>query len=320
MADDEIGLALKRIHSDKPELRLAGCRKLISIGAINTAEPVLDTLAGIEAYAHEIGLLRGSCLYIRRVLNETKMTDAAGNPMLSDAAEREILAGNTFDDFYLLRREQGSANLIIVFTGMANQFGVSLALMQRILRRFDCHVIFLQDRQSQFYLGGVGGLGRSYRSTVTSLAQQASQLSVKNIFCLGQSAGGYASIQAGIELRANGVLAFVPFTTLEPLIESGRLPADGPGCGWDAALPRPLDLSVHIARADQLPHISIVYGAQSTVDVEQAQRLRHEAVEHIPIEGFATHGVFTKVVADNRFDDMISALFRSTPHVLNRER
>ncbi|WP_370343446.1 hypothetical protein, partial [Pararhodobacter marinus] len=76
----------------------------------------------------------------------------------------------------------------------------------------------------------------------------------------------------------------------------------------------PLDLAVQLARAEVVPHISIVFGALSEQDSTQAKRLTHPAVERIPIEGFADHAVFAKVVADHRLDDMIRHLFASQPH------
>ncbi|WP_370207283.1 hypothetical protein [Pararhodobacter marinus] len=306
--------ALKKAGSDDPRTRLAACRTLVAHGAINTAEPVLQGLAGEEALAEDTAVLLSACRYIRRVLKEAEMTDNSGNPALSEAAERDILLGESFDDFYLLKRAEGSANLIIVFTGMAHSFGVSLALLLRILKRFDSHVIFLQDAHKQYYFNGVAGLGGTYAGTLDALRHRAAEIGASNIWCLGQSGGGYAAIQFATDLQARGVLAFVPATTLQPLQEDGTLPADGPDNDTGAALPGPLDLAVQLARAEVVPHISIVFGALSEQDSTQAKRLTHPAVERIPIEGFADHAVFAKVVADHRLDDMIRHLFASQPH------
>ncbi|ANP35558.1 hypothetical protein JL2886_00631 [Phaeobacter gallaeciensis] len=306
--------ALRKASSDDPGERLSASRTLVAHGLINTAEPVLQGLADNEALAGEATVLLSACRYIRRVLSEADMKDNSGNAALSNEAERDILLGQSFDDFYLLKRAQGSSNLIVVFTGMARSFGVSLALLLRILKRFDSHVIFLQDTREQYYFNGVAGLGGTYAATLDALRQRAAEIGARNIWCLGQSGGGYAAIQVAIDLRARGVLAFVPATSLETLQVNGTLPADGPDNDTGKALPRPLDLVVQLQRADIVPHISIVYGALAEQDAVQAQRLVHPAVELVPIEGFADHAVFSKVVADNRLDDMIQHLFASQPH------
>lgn len=308
---EKLAKAVRQLGHSDPAQRLAAARTLVAHGAVNTVEPALAELSRIESHSREAEMLMSACRYIRRVLNETEMRDTTGNVALSQEAEREILAGRSFDDFYLLPNKNESPNLLIVFTGMAQSFGVSLALLLRILKRFDCHVVFLQDRLQQNYVNGVVGLGGTYPATLERLKATAEELGASNIFCLGQSAGGYGAIQFAIGLQARGVLAFAPATTLEPLLERGDIIYRE----TDRCAPRrPLDLTVQIKRAKQLPHISIVFGAEAQSDAEQALRLQNRAVEHIPVEGYAKHTVFSKVIADDRLDGMIEQLMASSPH------
>ncbi|MDJ0930562.1 hypothetical protein [Breoghania sp.] len=284
MERDDLSWALDHLDSDNPCERLAACRTLVSRGAINTAEPVLDELGEREALAREVDMLRSACRYIRRVLIETRVLDEVGNPALSEEAEQRILAGRSFDDFYMLRKEEGSDNLIIVFTCMGQSFGVSLALLLRILKHFDCHVIFLQDRNEQYYFGGVEGLDGSWINARPAETGGPEAVGKENLLsrpigwrlCRHSVCGG-SSRTRGPDLRACHDAGLV--------VANGDLRCDALPGGPENGLPQPLDLAVQLKRAKPVPHIGIVFGALAEEDAAQAERLRHEAVEHVRGDG-----------------------------------
>lgn len=288
--------------------RLAACQELLANGLVGRAEAVLETLRTAHVQTPEVKRLIDYCRYMRRVLGQSSVTDMHGNPVLSDAAEERILLGHAFDDVFARARE-GSSKLLVVFTGAALRFGVSLSVLLRVLDRFDCSLVFLKDVSARFYAHGVKGLGGTYRGTLDGLFQLADQLGASELYCMGQSAGGFASVQYGLDLGARGVLAFVPATCLDPLLEDGRL--DLPKCavpGVDC-YPRPFDLRSQLLSARCRPSVKLVFGEAAEPDASQARRLDGlEGVHLDAVAGYATHDVFHQIVADERLEPMLKSL------------
>jgi hypothetical protein len=106
---------------------------------------------------------------------------------------------------------QGARTLVISFGGNTN----FLMLPQSIVTLPDAHLIAIRDPARCFALCGLPGLGVDYAACIRSLKTLIAALGATRVYCTGVSAGGYPALRFGLDLNAEGVLAFSPPTTLD---------------------------------------------------------------------------------------------------------
>ncbi len=93
-------------------------------------------------------------------------------------------------------------------------FGRSLKLEKLSGQRFNR--ILLRDRRNLWYLDGIPELGNSLDTTIVRLKRLIEVIAPSEIWCVGESMGGYAALLYGITLGASRIVAFGPLSTFCP--------------------------------------------------------------------------------------------------------
>ena len=70
--------------------------------------------------------------------------------------------------------------------------------------RNDFDVLYLRN-QNKWYLGGLNGIGKNINHTIAFLKKEFAKYD--KVICIGNSAGGYASLLFGSLLKVNKVIA-----------------------------------------------------------------------------------------------------------------
>jgi len=106
-----------------------------------------------------------------------------------------------------------SKKLIVSFASNAHDgFERKSSLMKLKYPRNDFDVLYLRNRY-QWYLGGLNGIGKNINHTLAFLKKEFAKYDKQ--LCVGNSAGGYASILFGSVCNANTIIAITPQTDLE---------------------------------------------------------------------------------------------------------
>jgi hypothetical protein len=213
----------------------------------------------------------------------------------------------------------GARTLVLSFGGNTNY----LMLPQSIVTLPDAHLIAIRDPARCFALCGLAGLGPDYAACVASLRSLIAALGATRVYCTGVSAGGYPALRFGLDLGAQGVLAFSPPTTLD-------IADDG-----DAPLSRYPQLTALYKHRDQLgidldlaraydespcrPGVLLVYSPSHERDSWLANRMRGIAgVDVSAVSPEAGHRVYLWLNSQNRipyYIERMMALERSLPGI-----
>ena len=90
-------------------------------------------------------------------------------------------------------------------------------LMELKYKRNDFDVLYLKN-QNKWYLGSLKGIGKNINHTIAFLRKEFAKYD--KVLCIGNSAGGYASLLFGSLLKVNNVIAFRPQTDLQYLVDN----------------------------------------------------------------------------------------------------
>ena len=178
--------------------------------------------------------------------------------------------------------------LLIAFGGLASRldgippFEFLSALSGTAARR-----VFVRDLNQSWYQEGVRGVSTTLDATTAALRALVTESGAHRVVTLGVSAGGFAAIYFGCQLKADFVLAFGPQT-----FTSRRLRAWHRDRRWIEEIARidRLDSAstcrdlkpIVAARTQTRPTpIEIHYGRRSRVDRAHARRLRR--FEHVTL-------------------------------------
>ncbi len=165
----------------------------------------------------------------------------------------------------------GARHAVVTFAGNAGR----LILPEDLTARAGLHIIAVRDPARCFGLSGIPGLGDTYLQCVATLEAMIAAMRAQRLHCLGVSAGGYPALRYGLDLRADGVLAFCPPTTLD-LADDRQAPLSRyPQLArLYRHLPNlPLDLARCYAAAKPRPRVIAVYDKGHERDSWLAERL-----------------------------------------------
>ncbi len=111
------------------------------------------------------------------------------------------------DESDYLITDHGADVLMISFGGFHEGFNfVGLG------ERLGVDGLFLRDRNLDWYLGGVRGIGTDLPAVSRFLREVIGIRPRRRVLCIGQSSGGYAALRFGLEVAPDAVLAFSPQT------------------------------------------------------------------------------------------------------------
>lgn len=125
------------------------------------------------------------------------------------------------DDDFLVDAVHPGAPLVISFSFVAwNQrpplyfFGRSKKLEQ--LTGQPLNRILLRDKTFHWFMHGVPGLGTEVDQVVARLKRLVAAIRPSQVWCIGDSMGGYAAVLFGMLLRADRIVSICPLSTFDP--------------------------------------------------------------------------------------------------------
>ena len=114
-----------------------------------------------------------------------------------------------------------SKKLIVSFAGneisTKDFFQRKSSLMKLKYERNDFDVLYLRN-QNKWYLGGLSGIGKNINHTIAFLKREFAKYD--KVMCVGNSAGGYASLLFGSLLKVNKVIAIGAQTDLQYCVDN----------------------------------------------------------------------------------------------------
>lgn len=278
-------------HSD-PEERLAACRHFLCFGMVGEAVDMLGTLMDEPSLRAEVSAVMEHVRGIRRL----------GAPTAVRLPDMRAEDGAPDDRGYWVV-PAGSDTTLIAFCGRAQRLGMSIYFMHSLLGRLKVNVIYLFDWADSYYFAGVNGLGAGIGPTVERLGTLCAELGSRRVLCIGQSAGGYAAIRYGVELDADGVIAFSP--VILPVMGERTRKRIAAACGLELSAEE-ADLRPLIAGARRPPHVEVVYGLENTGDAASARHIADlpQVIEH-PLPGVTSHATIQEAVVADTFLPML---------------
>ena len=111
-----------------------------------------------------------------------------------------------------------SKNLIVSFASNNHTgFERKTSLMNIKYNRNNFDVLYLRN-QNKWYLGGLNGIGKNINCTIAFLRRHFAKYD--KVMCVGNSAGGYASLLFGSLLKVNRVVAIDAQTDLQYCVDN----------------------------------------------------------------------------------------------------
>jgi len=284
----------------KPADRLVACEVLVQHGVVEPALPVLRTLVSHPELVGGARLLLHTAEYMKR--------RGLVNELTSPPGETETGKKAAIGDAAFWRNrdpERAAKDLLLIFTGQEKNFWISLDLLHRIIRNLAGQAVYLRDFADVFFLAGIDPY-RSYQATLKSLERIVKQSAARKLYTLGISAGGFAALKYGLDLSADGVLAFSPPTDVHSWLKDAETAARFKEF---SIADEALDLVPFYDQAKRRPDVTIVYGGANEFDERQASRLAHlPGVRLQPIPNLAMHGSVAHLLATGRFEGLVREL------------
>jgi len=201
-------------------------------------------------------------------------------------------------------------------------FGRSRKLETLCGRRFNR--ILLRDPRNLWYLRGIPELGGSVAETVAALRRLIQTIGPSEVWCVGESMGGYAALLYGILLGASRIVSFGPLSTF-----SATFASEYEDLRWrdvmlrvdPAELPVTTDLPELARRTGHANPIHLIAGTSAgpgapeavNLDVMHAERFSGLPGVRFHYYPEAEHAV-TKWLADaGRFDGILSHCLQDAP-------
>ena len=116
-------------------------------------------------------------------------------------------------DISYVKIENNNKKLIVSFASNSHDgFERKSSLMKLKYERNDFDVLYLRNRR-RWYLGGLNGIGKNINCTIAFLKREFAKYD--KVMCVGNSAGGYASLLFGSILNVNEVTTINAQTDLQ---------------------------------------------------------------------------------------------------------
>ena len=139
----------------------------------------------------------------RRLAAIRSLPDLA--PVMADPANLSTFYRS--DGFQLIPFPS-SRKLVVIFTTVYNNFGVSNAVLYALLKRFGISILILKDPTVCSYACGVRGLGENLEQLADAVSRLAQDIGSSEIFVTGFSSGGYPSLIFTSLVECRGYLGF----------------------------------------------------------------------------------------------------------------
>lgn len=133
----------------------------------------------------------------------------------SSIKKNEIFFLKLYDqnEFLYVAGKAGTSNLLIVFTTIYNNFGISNLLLYSILKQRDCSILFVKDPTYGCYMASTKA-GNNLNDMVIFLKKIIKTKKYKKSLIMGYSSSGYSSWYVALKLGAEKFLGFSLATDL----------------------------------------------------------------------------------------------------------
>ncbi|NYZ11329.1 hypothetical protein HL658_02100 [Azospirillum sp. RWY-5-1] len=284
--------------ASSPERRLAACQLLMRLGIIRWTMEHLESLRSHPELTVRVEQL----LAIGWELWDTDLTQ--GNPVPAIPLETCPVG-----DVWIV--PAGSHRTVLVFPGRYAHMWVSVYLMQRLLEPHGVNVIHVFDALDAFHLGGIGGMGNSLEAAQHILRRLAANIGTRQLYCFGQSSGGYAALRYGLDMGATAVLAFSPmvFQPRRPRWLAHIHAKTGRRFGPDDIDLRPL-YRRYEEEGRSPPRTTIFCGANNEADMRSAAELTDfVGVKHFTLNGISAHDITPNLLHARLFHPILTRFF-----------
>ena len=120
----------------------------------------------------------------------------------------------TNDDDYFFE-DNDSDTLLITFAGMGWKNSPPTFIFYNFLKSYtNVDKLFLRDLKMRYYIAGLKNSTNSYRETIKFYKNLIGKKKYKRVVGLGCSAGGFAAILYGLQLKFDKIIAFSPQTVI----------------------------------------------------------------------------------------------------------
>lgn len=193
----------------EPEKR-AQCAKIASDLLPVLTPLVLNASMNAEASLakiREFRLPRDICQHVDRL--DCRLTAIRSLPDLASImADTIFLATFYRRDGFQFFPFPSSRKLVVAFTTVYNNFGVSNAVLYALLRQFGVSILILKDPSVFNYGRGVRGLGDNPEQLADAVSRIARDIGSSEIYVTGFSSGGYPSLLFSSLVECRGYLGF----------------------------------------------------------------------------------------------------------------
>lgn len=203
-------------------------------------------------------------------------------------------------------REPASVTAVVAFAPPGGLFGVTVNALHAMLAPAGVNAIYLYDSRQLFHLGGSDRFGPGYGAMISGVRALLSDMGIRKVITVGASATGYTAIRAGLDLEAQGIVAFSPVTsmTVADMEIDGRMPH------MKLRLLQHVpdlmkDLRPDVERRTHCARIELYYSGANMQDRTHAERLAH-----------APGVVLKKVPALESHDCVSELVVRGTTNIL----
>lgn len=298
--------ALAAYSEDRPlEERLGGVFDLLRYGYTENAREVIEHINQTKSWLQRVEWLSRACERTE-ILSDGVQPGQNGVEHVAISGLPNPISIRLPSDTLMVRSPKAH-RLMVAFGGATEAFW----LVAPFLDLVDCHLVVLRDPKRLFHLAGVSGLGGTYAECVAALTRMATSLGVTEIYTAGSSSGGYSALRYALDLGARGVLTFCPITGSDDIAaEVERYP--GLRAIARKAPEMMLDIVPMYRAAANPPKVIIAFGDKNPLDVRQAMRMKDlPGVSLEPLPGLSTHPVWSKLLSDHRFEDLLNRLLAS---------
>lgn len=204
---------------------------------------------------------------------------------------------------------EGARQVVFVFAGLAQEAGLPLDLLHPFFARLPVGVVYLRDFERLLFLKGVKSLGGDYSTTLDRLKGLLPP-QVEEIYCFGNSAGGYAALRYALDLGAKAALLVAAPTSLD----AAACQQDGRAKAIARKIHRSVpemarDLSSELKASAAPLKVDVWYGDKMPQDSEHASRLAGiDSVTLHPID-HAGHDVLWRLAETGALDGAIRGCF-----------
>jgi hypothetical protein len=195
-------------------------------------------------------------------------------------------------------RAPGSDTLVIAFAPPGGLFGVPVNVLHAMLPD-NVNAIYLYDSRQLNHLTGTDRFGPGYQTMLKGLRGMIDEMGATNVITMGPSAAGFTALQAGLDLKAQGIVAFSPPTNTTQAnmeVKDGR---------YLHILYRSLrehpefakDLRPVLENRDSCPQIDIYYGEDQPQDRMHAEHVAGvRGIDLHPVSGYGDHDSVSEMV------------------------